>query len=76
MVPITDAARRLGRSSWTLKRLYREGHLPVVIIQDRWLVPESFLAMVGTSPQPRRAGILEDVAAEWFALNSASAVTA
>jgi predicted site-specific integrase-resolvase len=70
LVPITAAAKRLGRSPWTLKRWYREGLLPAVISQDRWSVPESFLAAMEASPRPRRAGVLEEVAAAWFASNS------
>ena len=72
LLPIVDAARSLGRSVWTLKRLYKAGHLPVVIIGEQWLVPESFVAMVLTSPQPGRAAVLEDVADHWFAVNSAT----
>ena len=71
LAPIADAARRLGRSPWTLKRWYRKGNLPVVISEGQWSVPESFLAMVAASPQPGHAGVLEDIAAEWFAANSA-----
>jgi hypothetical protein len=71
LVPITTAASRLGRTPWTLKRWYREGHLPVVISAERWFVPESFLAMVDASPRPKHAGQLEDIAAEWFATYSA-----
>jgi hypothetical protein len=73
LVPIAAASRRLGRTPWTLKRWYREGILPVVISQEHWFVPESFLAMVDASPQPKRAGQLEDIAAEWFATYSAPA---
>jgi len=76
LVPITAAAKRLGRSPWTLKRWYHNGVLPVVISADRWFVPESFLIMVATSPQPKRAGVLEEIAADWFALHSASAAEA
>ena len=67
LVPIADAATRLGRSPWTLKRWYRDRNLPVVICQDRWSVPESFLVMVERSPKPGCAGVLEEIAAEWFA---------
>jgi len=70
LAPIADAAKRLGRSPWTLKRWYRKGHLPVVISQEQWFVPESFLAMVDASPQPGRAGVLEEIAADWFAAHS------
>jgi hypothetical protein len=70
LVPIADAAKHFRRSTWTLKRWYRDEVLPVVIIQGQWFVPESFLAMVTVSPQPGRAGQMKDIAAEWFAANS------
>ena len=70
LTPIAVAAKRLGRSPWTLKRWYRKGILPAVIMERRWYVPESFLAMVGTSPRPGRAGILEEIAAAWFAAHT------
>lgn len=70
LVPIGAAARRLGRSPWTLKRWYAKELLPVVIIQGQWHVPESFLAMVAASPRPGRAGDMKTIAAEWFAANS------
>jgi hypothetical protein len=73
LTPIAAAATRLGRSSWTLKRWYRAGILPVVSAQGQMSVPESFLIAVEMSPQPGRAGVLEDIAAEWFAANSAAA---
>jgi hypothetical protein len=74
LVPIADAARRLGRSVWTLKRRYAEGHLPAVIDGNRWLVPESFIDAVLASARPKRAGSIEDTAREWFAANSPEAV--
>jgi hypothetical protein len=71
LAPITVAARRLGRSPWTLKRWYRKGNLPVVISEGQWSVPESFLAMVDASPRPGQAGVIEDIAAAWFAAHTA-----
>lgn len=70
LAPIADAAEHFRRSVWTLKRWYRKGHLPVVISGGNWFVPESFLAMVDASPRPGCAGVLEDIAAEWFAARS------
>lgn len=70
LLPINDAAALLGRSIWTLKRIHRNGHLPVVMIGDQWLIPESFVALLLTSPQPGRAAVLEDVADRWFALHA------
>ena len=74
LLPIIDAASLLGRSIWTLKRLHKGGHLPVVTIGEQWLVPESFVAMVLEAPQPGRAAVLEEVADRWFAVHSATEV--
>lgn len=76
LVPITEAAGRLGRSVGTLKRMHRKGHLAVVIMQGQWFVPESFLSAVFTSPQPARAGAVEEVARKWFAAHAASEAVA
>jgi len=76
LVPIAEAAEVFGRSAWTLKRWYAKELLPVVIITGQWYVPASFLAMVTTSPRPGRAGVLKDVAAEWFAANAPAPATA
>jgi hypothetical protein len=76
LVPIAAAAVRVGRSPWTLRRWYRAGVLPVVSAGGQMSVPESFLVMVETSPRPGCAGVLEDIAAEWFAANSAAQVPA
>lgn len=73
MIPIADAATRLGRSPWTLKRMFKDGHLPVVIMRSQWFVPESFIAAVLASPAPARAGVLEEIACGWFAAHSATA---
>jgi predicted site-specific integrase-resolvase len=72
MIPISQAAAMLGRSPWTLKRWYRLGLLPAVIMLGRWYVPMSFIASVLSSPQPKKAGVLEDVAEAWFAAHPAS----
>ena len=70
LVPIEDASRRLGRSVWTLKRLYADGNLPVTIIGNRWLVPEDFIGMVFASMRPGRAADFAEVAQAWFAANA------
>lgn len=67
LLPIADAAERLQISPWALKRLHKAGHLPAVIANSRWFVPESFVAAVFASPRPKRAGVIEQVAVEWFA---------
>lgn len=73
LLPINDAASLLGRSIWTLKRLHRNRHLPVVLIGDQWLIPESFIAMLLAAPQPGHAAVLEEVADRWFAAHAETA---
>lgn len=70
LVPIAAAGRRLRRSVWTLKRLYAEGNLPVVMIGNRWLIPQSFIDMVFASIRPGRAADFVEVAQAWFAANT------
>jgi hypothetical protein len=70
LVPIADAARRLRRSVWTLKRLYADDNLPVVMIGNRWLIPQSFIDMVFASIRPGRAADITEVARAWFAANA------
>lgn len=74
LVPIADASRRLGRSVWTLKRRYAEGHLPAVIDGNRWLVPEDFISLVLASARPKQAGSIEQAARDWFAAHTPEAV--
>lgn len=73
LVPIADAALRLGRSVWTLKRRHAEGHLPAVIVGNRWLVPEGFINAVVASARPKQAGAIEQAAREWFAAHGPGA---
>jgi hypothetical protein len=73
LVPLAEAAERLCRSVWTLKRLYAAGELPVVFIRNRWFVPESFLREVFTAMRPGRAGDFAEVADAWFRANRAEA---
>ena len=74
LLPIADASDRLKISPWTLKRMHARGNLPAVIANSRWFVPESFVAMVLGSPRPGRAGVIEEVAADWFAAHTPEAV--
>jgi hypothetical protein len=74
LLPIADASERLQISPWALKRMHKAGNLPAVIANSRWFVPESFVAMVLGSPRPGRAGVIEEVAAEWFAVHTSEAV--
>lgn len=72
LVPIAAAANRLGRSVWTLKRrLFPAGLLPVLISQGMWFVYESFIDDVLAPPRPGEMRTIEQVAADWFARNSA-----
>ena len=54
--------------------MHAKGNLPAVIANSRWFVPESFVAMVLGSPRPGRAGVIEEVAADWFAAHTPEAV--
>ena len=74
LLPIADASERLKISTWALKRMHKAGNLPAVIANKRWFVPESFVAMVLGSPRPGRAGVIEEVAADWFAAHTPKAV--
>ena len=73
LVPIAEAARRLRRSVWTLKRIYAKGHLPVTFIETHWFIPESFINAVVTSARPKQAGAIEQTAREWFAAHAPEA---
>ena len=74
LLPIADASERLRISPWALKRMHKAGNLPAVIANKRWFVPESFVAMVLGSPRPGRAGVIEDIARDWFTAHTAEAV--
>ena len=66
LLPMAIASERLQLSPWALKRMHKAGHLPAVIANKRWFVPESFVTMVVRSPRPACAGVMEQVAADWF----------
>jgi hypothetical protein len=66
LVPIAEAARRLRRSVWTLKRIYAKGHLPVTFIETHWFIPESFISQIFASMRPGRGANFAEVAAAWF----------
>jgi hypothetical protein len=74
VVPIAVASDRLGRSVWTLKRMFHRGLLPVMISEGNWLVYESFIETVLAPPRPGEARRFEEVAAEWFAAHAPDAV--
>jgi hypothetical protein len=71
LVPFATAGRRLGRSVWSLRRLYHKGFLPAVTISARWFTYESFIDAVLASARPGQAGVIEDVASAWFAERAA-----
>jgi hypothetical protein len=70
LVPFPDAGRTLGRAPITLKRWYRKGWLPAIIIGGQWCTFASFLAMIFASPQPAKAARLEQIAEDWFAAHA------
>jgi hypothetical protein len=67
-VRLGAAADRLGYSESTLRRWYRKRWLPLIRAGRGACVPLSFLAMLEASPRPGRAGVVAEVAAEWFRL--------
>ena len=75
LIPIGDAARLLGYSADTLRRWHDEGHLPAVITPGgQWSVHESFISAVLASARPGRAGVIEEIARDWFAAHAPEAV--
>jgi hypothetical protein len=73
LVPFATAGRRLGRSVWSLRRLYHKGFLPAVTISARWFTYESFIDAVLAATRPGQAAVLEDIARAWFAEREISA---
>jgi hypothetical protein len=67
LVAFSEAAQRLGKSPDTLRRWHDEGHLPAVILLGQWSTFESFINAVLASARPGQAGVIEHVAAAWFA---------
>ena len=75
LIPIGDAARLLGYSADTLRRWHDEGHLPAVITPGgQWSVHESFISAVLASARPGKAGVIEEIARDWFAAHAPEAV--
>src|SRR5262249_18006282 len=75
LIPIGTAAPLLGYSADTLRRWHDEGHLPAVITPGgQWSVHESFISAVLASPRPGRAGVIEEIARDWFAAHAPKAV--
>jgi hypothetical protein len=75
LIPFPQAARRIGRSTETLRKWHDEGHLPAVVSPGgQWSTYESFIAAVLASARPGHAGSIEDIARAWFAERSPEAV--
>jgi hypothetical protein len=67
LVPLSEAAQRLGKSPDTLRRWHGEGHLPAVILLGQWSTYQSFIDDVLASARPGQAGVIEEIARAWFA---------
>jgi hypothetical protein len=75
LIPLSVASTRLGYSTDTLQRWHDEGHMPAVIGPGRrWSTYESFINAVLASARPRRAGVIEEIARDWFAAHAPKAV--
>lgn len=67
LAPIHDLATALDTSVRTLKRIYKKGDLPVVIIGTHWKVPVDFAAAVIDSIRPGKAANVAEIGRDWFA---------
>jgi len=75
LVPLPEAARRLGRSPDTLRLWHDDGHMPAVVTPGgQWSTYESFIDAVLASARPKQAGSIEQIARDWFAEHSSEAV--
>jgi hypothetical protein len=75
LIPLAVASARLGYSVDTLQNWHDKGHMPVVIGPGgRWSTYESFVNAVLASARPRQAGVIEEIARDWFAAHVARAV--
>jgi len=71
LVPFPEAARRLGRTPDTLRLWHDAGHCPAVVSPGgQWSTYESFIDAVLASARPRRAGVIEEIARDWFTAHS------
>jgi hypothetical protein len=76
LVPFPEAARRLGRSTDTLRLWHDAGHFPAVVTPgDQWSAYESFIDAVLASARPGQAGQMKQIARDWFAARAQEAVT-
>jgi hypothetical protein len=68
LIPLAVASDRLGYSVDTLQNWHDRGHMPAVIGPGgRWSTYESFIDAVLASARPRQAGVIEEIARDWFA---------
>ena len=75
LIPFRDASERLGYSADTLKRWHDEGHFPAVVSPGgQWSTYESFIEAVLASARPKQAGLIEQIARDWFAAHAPGAV--
>lgn len=75
LVPLPEAARRLGRSPDTLRLWHDDGHMPAVITPGgQWSTYESFIDAVLASARPKQPGSIEEIARDWFAGRTPEAV--
>jgi hypothetical protein len=74
LIPLAVASARLGYSVDTLQNWHDKGCMPAVIGPGgRWSTYESFVNAVLASARPRQAGVIEEIARDWFAANAARA---
>ena len=75
LVPLPEAARRLGRSPDTLRLWHDDGHMPAVVTPGgQWSTYESFIDAVLASARPKQPGSIEEIARGWFAAHAPEAV--
>ena len=75
LVPFPEAARRLGRSTDTLRLWHDDGHMPAVITPGgQWSTYESFICAVLASARPKQAGSIEQIARDWFSAHAPGAM--
>jgi len=75
LVPLPEAARRLGRSPDTLRVWHDDGHMPAVVTPGgQWSTYESFIDAVLASARPKQPGSIEEIARGWFAAHAPEAV--
>ena len=75
LIPLAVASARLGYSVDTLQNWHDKGHMPAVIGPGgRWSTYESFVNAVLASARPGQAGVIEQIARDWFAAHAARSV--